>query len=79
MPHGYSVREATNENEVYSDLVAATRGHRGAARFARRVGLTPEYIHGMLDGNRRVSAQVAKSLGWELRWVKPKRPQVVKK
>ena len=70
MPSGYSTRQAVNEQEVYQALRAATKGYGGVVRFARRVGLTTRYVHGMLDGNRRVSVEVAAKLGFELRWIK---------
>jgi hypothetical protein len=70
MPHGYSVREATNEQELYSALVAATKGYGNLNRFANKVGITRQYIEGMISGNRRVSAEVARHLGYHLRWVK---------
>jgi hypothetical protein len=70
MPHGYSVREATNEHEVYSALTRATAGYGNLVKFARRAGLSPEHVHGMMFGNQRVSVRVARALGWELRWVR---------
>jgi len=70
MPHSHSVREAINEQEVHAVLAAATRGYGGVVRFARRVGISSKYVHGMLDGNRRVSVEVASKLGFDLRWVK---------
>lgn len=70
MPHGYSIREAVNEQEVYSALAHATKGYGGVVRFADRIGVHRNYIHGMLNGNRRVSAAVAQALGYEIRWVR---------
>jgi hypothetical protein len=70
MPSSNSVRQASNEQEVYLALAAATKGYGGVVRFARRIGITREYVHGMLARNRRVSAEVAAWLGYELRWVK---------
>jgi hypothetical protein len=70
MPHGYSVRQASNEQEVYQALVAATKGYGKVIRFAKQVGVDRNYIHGMIAGNRRVSVEVARWLGYELRWVK---------
>ena len=72
MPRSHSVREAVNEQEVHDALSATTRGYGGVVRFARRVGVSREYIHGMLDGGRRVSVEVAGWLGFELRWVRKK-------
>jgi hypothetical protein len=73
MPHGYSTRQAVNEVELHSALCAATKGYGNVIRFAERVGVDRNYIHGMLDGNRRVSAAVASALGFELRWVRVKK------
>jgi len=70
MPHGYSVREATNEQEVYSALVVATTGYGNLVKFARRAGLSPEHVHGMMFGQQRVSVRVGRALGFELRWVR---------
>ena len=70
MPHGYSVREAVNEGELYTALAKATAGYGGVVRFARKVGISRNYIQGMTIGNRRVSADVAGRLGYELRWVR---------
>ncbi len=70
MPRGYSVREATNEHEVYSALAAATKGYGRLTRFASHVGITRQYIEGMLYGTRRISVEVAGYLGFELRWVR---------
>jgi hypothetical protein len=70
MPHGYSVREAVNEGEVHSALCKVTAGYGGVVKFARRVGFTREYVQGMLYGSQRMSARVARTLGYELRWVK---------
>jgi len=70
MPRGYSVREAVNEGEVHSALCKATAGYGGVVKFARRVGFTREYVQGMLYGAQRMSARVARALGYELRWVK---------
>ena len=70
MPHGYSVREAVNESEVYQALAAATRGYGGVVRFARRLGVSRNYINNMLYAGTRVSTAVGDRLGWELRWVK---------
>ncbi len=70
MPRSHSVREAVNEHEVHTALRSATTGYGGVVRFARKIGVSREYLHGMLDGNRRVSAEVAGHLGFELRWVK---------
>jgi plasmid maintenance system antidote protein VapI len=69
-PQGYSTRQAVNENEIYSDLATVTQGYGGVVKFARRIGVSREYIHRMLDGTQRVSAKVAAGLGWELRWVR---------
>ena len=68
--HGYSVREAVNEHEVYAALRAVTRGYGGVVRFARRAGLSREYVQRMLYGQMRVNALVAGKLGFELRWVR---------
>ena len=68
--HSYSVRQAVNEDEVYSALAAATKGYGGVVRFARKAGLARPYVAGMLSGNRRVSAEVAGHLGFDLKWVK---------
>ena len=70
MSPSYSVRQAVNEQEVQAALSAATKGYGGVVRFARKTGLTREYVHGMLDGSRRVSVEVAKWLGYELRWIR---------
>ena len=70
MPHGYSVREAVNESEVHQALAAATRGYGGVVRFARRLGVSRDYINNMLYAGTRVSTAVGDRLGWELRWVK---------
>jgi hypothetical protein len=70
MPHGYSIRQAENESELYSALAKATAGYGGVVRFARKVGVDRNYIHGMLAGSRRVSADVAGRLGYELVWRK---------
>jgi hypothetical protein len=70
MPHGYSVREATNENEVHAALCRATEGYGGVVRFARRLGVSRQYIHNMLYGGARISVEVARKLGFELRWVR---------
>jgi hypothetical protein len=75
MPHGYSVREAVNEGEVHTALCAATKGYGGVVRFARRVGFTHEYVQGMLYGGQRMSAKVARALGYELRWVRVEQAQ----
>jgi len=64
------VREAVNENEVFQALAAATRGYGGVVRFARRLGVSRNYINNMLYAGTRVSTAVAQSLGWELRWVR---------
>ena len=72
MAPSYSVRQAVNESEVYRALCAATKGYGGVVKFARRAGVSREYIHGMLDGNRRVSVEAARWLGFELRWVRKK-------
>jgi hypothetical protein len=68
--HGYSTRQAVNEQEVYSALVAATKGYGGVVRFAGKVGVRREYVHQMISGSRRVSVEAARWLGWELRWVR---------
>lgn len=70
--HGraYSTRQAANEHQVYRALIEATRGYGGVVRFARRSGVSREYVHRMLDGKQRVSAEVASALGWELKWVR---------
>lgn len=70
MPRSHSVREAINENVLYAALRAATQGYGGVVRFARKVGISREYVHGMQAGNRRVSAEVAGKLGYELRWMR---------
>ena len=70
MPHSYSVREAVNEGELYTALVHATKGYGGVVRFARKAGVSRNYIQGMTIGNRRISAEVAARLGYELRWTK---------
>ena len=71
MPNrSYSVRDAVNEHEGHAALAAVTRGYGGVVRFAREHGLSREYVHGMLDGNRRVSVEAARWLGFELRWVR---------
>lgn len=70
MPHSHSVREAVNEQEVQLALHAATRGHGRLIQFVDRFGLCYKYVQGMLYGNRRVSAEVAGRLGFELRWVR---------
>jgi hypothetical protein len=70
MPHGYSVREAVNEQEVYLALARATAGYGNSGRFARRVGLTRQYVQGMLYQGNRISTKVARALGFELRWVR---------
>ena len=72
MPHGYSVREAVNESEVYQALVAATKGYGALVKFAQRTGIRYQYLQMMLTGSRRVSAEVAGKLGWELRWIRRK-------
>ena len=72
MPHprSHSVREAVNESEIHAALAAATKGYGGVIRFARRTRLTYEYVQMMLYGSRRVSVEVARHLGYHLRWVK---------
>ena len=70
MAHGYSVRQAVNEQEVYSALCAATKGYGGVIRFALRVGISRKYIHGMLSGSSRISAEVAGKLGYKLMWMR---------
>lgn len=70
MPRGYSVREAVNESELHLALHAVVKGYGNLNRFARKVGVTRQYIEGMLYGNRRVSVDVARHLGYELRWVR---------
>jgi hypothetical protein len=71
MPRGYSTRQATNESEVYQALVAATKGYGNVIRFAERVGIRSQSVHAMLDGGQRVSVEVARHLGYTLRWIKP--------
>jgi hypothetical protein len=66
----HSTRQAQNEDELYSALVQATKGYGGLIRFARQTGIEYKYLQMMLSGGRRVSAEVAAWLGWELRWVK---------
>jgi len=73
MPHGNSVRQALNEDEVHSALCAATHGYGNTVRFARRIGVSREYIRGMIYGGRRISVEVAGLLGYELRWVKKRK------
>ena len=68
--HSHSVRQAVNEDEVYSALAAATEGYGGVVRFARRTGIGRTYVSRMLSGNQRVSVAVAGRLGFELRWVR---------
>ena len=70
MPRSYSVREAVNEQEVYSALMAATRGYGGVARFARRAGIARKSVQGMLYGGCRISVKVAGALRFELRWTR---------
>lgn len=70
MPRGHSVREAVNEREIYDALVAATYKHGAVVAFAHYTGIGREYLHRMLDGKQRVSAEVARRLGFELRWVR---------
>ena len=67
-PH--SVREAVNEHEIHSALIAATAGYGNVIRFAKRLGLSRQYVNNMLYAGTRVSTQVAAALGYELRWVK---------
>ena len=75
MPHGYSVREATNENEVHAALCQATEGYGGVVKFARRLGVSRQYVNNMLYAGARISVQVAAALGFELRWVRRNPPQ----
>lgn len=70
MPHSYSVREAVNEAEIHQALANATKGYGGVVRFARRLGVSRQYVNNMLHAGARVSVEVARRLGWELRWVK---------
>ena len=66
----YSTRQAVNEQEVYSALCAATKGYGGVVRFAKNIGVSRGHVHGMLGVSRRVSAEVADRLGFELRWAR---------
>jgi hypothetical protein len=70
MPRSHSVREAVNEAEIYQALTEATRGYGGVTRFARRLGVSRQYINNMLYAGARISTAVGAKLGWELRWVR---------
>jgi hypothetical protein len=70
MPHSYSVREAVNEAEIHQALTAATKGYGGVIKFARRLGVSRQYVNNMLHAGARISTAVASRLGWELRWVR---------
>jgi hypothetical protein len=75
MPHGHSVREAINEREVHVALADTTKGYGGVVRFARRLGVSRQYVNNMLYAGTRISVQVAAALGFELRWVRRNPPQ----
>ena len=70
MPRSNSVREAQNESEVHKALCAATAGYGGVVGFARRMGVSRVYINNMLYAGTRISVEVARRLGYELRWVR---------
>lgn len=65
--------EVFGADHVHADLYAATDGWHGVKDWADRHGFRPNTIQGMRQGERSVSARVARALGYELRVVYLKR------
>lgn len=60
-------------DEKLARRLRAAMDEEGAGAFARRLGVTPSYLHAMVNGIRPVSPRVGTALGYRLaarRWVK---------
>ncbi len=51
-----------NETTVI-DLLKKRRGERTNSELAREVGISPQYLHDVLNGNRRPSEKILSFLG----------------
>ena len=59
------MRTLKTESDVLADLHGRVKQFGRQSVVARELGFTPQYICDVLKGNRPVSTQLAKALGYE--------------
>lgn len=59
-----------NDEELHKILRTACREYGGQTRLAERVGIKRQYITKVFNGEKPISDDIARALGYKRMWVK---------
>jgi hypothetical protein len=70
-------RRPINDSEVLHDLDRRMSGYGNGVRLAESLDMDPAHLRSIRSGYRTPSIKVAAALGYELRWVKRNRLDLI--